>query len=109
MEIAIIAFILGWLIVAARLVNNWVPLNWPYHDLPPALCRHCGGVLTGHLVQWCRDCECSFDAADSTIIIGGEGCPAGEPVSECCGAPEDDELAGFCPACREHTGFEAGY
>ena len=73
MEIAIIALVLGWLALVARLVNNWIPLDWPNHEADR--CRHCGCILTGRLVQWCRDCECSFDAADSTIILAGEGCP----------------------------------
>ncbi len=73
MEIAIIALVLGVFIVAAWFVNRFVPLDWPNHEANR--CRHCGGILTGHLVQWCRGCECSFDAADSTVIVAGEGCP----------------------------------
>jgi hypothetical protein len=75
MEIAIVALILGWLAVAFYAVRSFVPLNWPYQNVKADRCRHCGCILTGHLVQWCRDCECSFDAADSTVIVAGEGCP----------------------------------
>ena len=53
----------------------------------------CDTCLPVRGVKWphyCKDC-------------GQEGC---RRVSVCCGAEENFDIEGTCPACREFTGFE---
>ena len=43
-------------------------------------------------IDYCPDCGVVADEC--------------EKVSVCCGSPEDFGIEGFCPQCRDNTGFE---